>query len=181
MNHCSCSTSFLSGLSRRAVLRGALAGLAAITLLPGGLAATGTPQGPVLLEVDGDIPDGAAQFDLAALDALPQGRFRSSTIWTEGEPEFSGPRLSALLDHLGAEPGDVMLSAANQYQILLPRAMVEADAPIIATRIDGAPFPLRERGPLWLVFPYDADRRFRTEAAYAVSVWQLVRLTVLAG
>ena len=61
----------------------------------------------------------------------------------------------------------------------LPISLISADAPIIATRINGKPFTIKEKGPLWVVFPYDRGPEFRTETNYAVSVWQLTEISVL--
>ena len=38
---------------------------------------------------------------------------------------------------------------------------------------------LRDKGPLWLVYPYDADTAYQSEVIYARSVWQLDRIEVL--
>lgn len=148
-------------------------------------AATGLAlmSGPVradeaLLRVTGDVAGGARDFSDADLLALPQIGFRTSTIWTEGELEFSGPSLEAVLTAAGAGPGDLRLSAVNDYVVSMPRSLVEAEAPIVANRIDGAPFSRRDKGPLWIVFPYDSDARFRAETVYAYSVWQLAGIAV---
>jgi len=37
---------------------------------------------------------------------------------------------------------------------------------------------VREKGPLWIVFPYDESSEFRTDYVYSQSVWQLSRLDV---
>ena len=136
----------------------------------------------VLLTVDGDIARSnhgdAAIFDLALLDGLPQGEFATSTIWTQEVQVFSGPTLQGLLNYVGAGAGDMRARAINEYTISLPRTEVAQDTPIIATRIDGMPFAVREKGPLWIVFPYDRHPRFRSELIYAMSVWQLASLTI---
>lgn len=144
--------------------------------------ARSTISGQVLLTIDGDIArtnqGDEAIFDQALLDALPQGEFATSTIWTKEVQVFSGPTLQGLLNYVGAGPGDVRAKAINDYAISLPRTEVMQDTPIIATRIDGMPFSVREKGPLWIVFPYDRHPRFRTELIYAISVWQLASLTI---
>ncbi|MGO4917848.1 hypothetical protein [Pseudogemmobacter sp. W21_MBD1_M6] len=116
---------------------------------------------------DGDISD------------FQQAKFSTSTIWTDDSLRFSRPCLATLLSHAGAGSGDVVLRAENDYDIRLPREMVAPDAPIIANRIDGAPSSMRDQRPLWLVFPYDSNKRYRTESIYAFSVWQLIGLSVL--
>lgn len=144
-----------------------------------------TLTGPVLLTVDGDISKpnhgNTAIFDLALLDGLPQSDFATSTIWTQGIKKFSGPTFRALLDYVGAGAGDIRANALNDYSFNLPRTDVTEDTPIIATRIDGIPFSVREKGPLWIVFPYDRHPSFRTELIYAISVWQLEALTIAPG
>lgn len=136
-----------------------------------------------LLTVNGDIlrptHGNEAVFDLAGLDHLPQAEFTTSTIWSEGARRFSGPTLQGLLDHVGAGPGDIMATAVNNYVVNISQSLVTQTAPIIASRIDGALFPLRRKGPLWIIFPFDSDSSYRTELFYASSVWQLHKLTIL--
>jgi hypothetical protein len=48
---------------------------------------------------------------------------------------------------------------------------------MIAYARNGEPMSLREKGPFWLVYNYDADPAFRTETVYSRSIWQLDRIT----
>jgi hypothetical protein len=132
----------------------------------------------ILLTVSGAVDGGERGMTDADLLALPQVSFRTTTIWTEGEVTFSGPSLAAVLEAAGAGAGDLTFTAVNDYSVTMPRSAVEAGAPIIANRIDGAPFSRRDKGPLWVVFPYDSDPRFRAETVYAYSVWQLTDIVV---
>lgn len=175
-------TPTLTVVSRRSLI------LAAPFVLMGaniGRAQESTPpklSGPVLLTVDGDISipnhGNNAIFDRAMLDELTQREFATSTIWTQDVKVFSGPTLQGILDYVGAGPGDIRANALNNYSSYLRRTEVTQDTPIIATRIDGMPFPVREKGPLWIVFPYDRHPSFRSELIYAMSVWQLESLTI---
>jgi hypothetical protein len=144
-----------------------------------GLAA---PVGPVVLVVTGDIAltnaPGAARFDVDMLRSLGETGFETSTIWTEGTQAFAGVPLRALLDRLGVGGGTLLATAANDYSIELPVASLEAEAPIIAYARNGQPMSLRDKGPLWIVYPYDSDAAYRTEVIYARSIWQLDRLEV---
>ena len=51
--------------------------------------------------------------------------------------------------------------------------------PIIAYRRNGLAMSLREHGPLWIVYPYDAAAEYRSAQAYSHSIWQLDRIAVL--
>jgi hypothetical protein len=133
------------------------------------------------LVIRGDIadPSGAVVLDAAALENLPVVSFQTGTIWTESQMTFSGPTLASVLALVGAGGGNLLLRAVNDYEVTLPISLVSADAPIIATLINGKPFSIKENGPLWVVFPYDRGPEFRTEMIYAVSVWQLTEISVL--
>ncbi len=123
--------------------------------------------------------DGARELTLAQLDALPQETFRTSTIWTEGEVEFSGVPLSLVLAAAGASGKVVNMVALNDYAVQVPFAEVGETYPIVATRFNGAPMRVRDKGPFWVVYPYDADDDFQTETTYSRSIWQLRTLSVM--
>jgi hypothetical protein len=140
------------------------------------------PQGPVLLTVNGAIGlrnmGDVAALDRAQLEALDATSFSTSTIWTDGVDEYMGVPLLHLLESLGAEGDTIRATAANAYSIEIPIASLEENAPIIAYRINGEPFPLRRNGPLWVIYPYDSADHYRSEVIYGRSIWQLVSLTV---
>lgn len=158
-----------------------------LAVAPAGAApdALPAPTGEVLLTVGGDIArtngDGIARFDDAMLATLPQVSFATSTIWTKDRViTFTGPTLSAILDAVGAEAGTIRARAVNDYVVEFATGEIGAEVPVVARLIDGARFGLRENGPLWVVYPYDAAPEFRSELVYARSIWQLVELTVEA-
>ena len=170
-------------LNRRQLLAAA-AGLAAFAR-PGapGAAPASLPQpvGPVLLTLDtGRAGEpGPVRFDRAMLEALPQEGFVTTTLWTDGPKHFSGPSLRTVLDAAGAPHGRaVTLAALNDYRVELAPEMIEPRVPVLATRINGAPYGVREKGPLWLVWPFDSHDRFRREEIFARSVWQLIAIVV---
>ncbi len=131
--------------------------------------------GEIILTVQ-NASGGVTTFDLAALDALPQQEVTTSTIWTEGVKTFSGPSLASVLAVAGVEQTEVMATAGNGYQAKVNVDAANGDLPVIASRIDGETFSRREKGPLWVIFPYDLDARYRTPLAYEQSIWQLVGL-----
>lgn len=141
-----------------------------------------TPKGEVILTVSGEISktngDGVAQFDLDMLRALPAETFTTTTIWTNGPQQFKGVPLRALLDELGAT-GQILRSIAiNAYEVQIPATEAQAGAPIIAYELNGNTMSVRDKGPLWIVYPYDSDPRFRTEVVYSRSIWQLDQIII---
>lgn len=150
--------------------------MASVTALPG------RADHPARITVTVVAPDGSVRrsltFDRAALARLPQTEFTTRTIWTDGPQHFRGVALAALLAQLGTEATHVELDAINDYTVSIPAAEIAADYPVIAYSRNGAAMHLRDMGPFWLVYNYDADPAFRTQTAYARSIWQLERITV---
>ena len=140
------------------------------------------PAGAVLLTVSGvaarSAGEDVAKLDLAMLEALPVTRFRTSTIWTEGVSEFTGVALGDLLTYLGAEGTRIEAVALNDYKVTIPFSDAVKEGPIVAYRVDGALLKRREKGPLWVVYPYDANPDYQTEVIYSRSIWQLDRIVV---
>ncbi|MEP2533699.1 oxidoreductase [Shimia sp.] len=142
-----------------------------------------SPTGSVVLTVSGKIgatnSGDTAQFDLEMLRALPPVSFSTTTVWTDGIIEFTGVPLAVLLESLGTSGGTVDAWAINDYLAEFEIELLEPEFPIIAYQLNGKPMSRREKGPLWIVYPYDASAKYQTELAYARSVWQLDRLEVL--
>lgn len=139
-------------------------------------------EGPVVLTLTGALShanDGAAvTLDIAALEALPRHEITTSTVWTEGTSTYSGVLLQTLLDIVGAEGSRLVASAIDGYEVVIPLAEIHADGPIIAFLRDGAPMPVRARGPLWIIYPFDDNPAFRNDTTYARSIWQLTRIVI---
>ena len=135
-------------------------------------------NGEFVLTVEPD--DGpTVEFSLADLDAMPQRSFRTETIWTDGVIEFRGVVLADLLEEAGAETGTLTLTALNDYAVEMPVAEIGDEYPIVATRMNGETMPVRDKGPYWLVYPYDENQRYRTETVYTRSIWQLIAISVM--
>lgn len=154
---------------------------AAMAILPA-QAEIAAPKGEVVLTVGGNIaesnsPEGAA-FDMDMLMALPKSGFETHTTWTEGAHRFEGVPLKAVLDAVGATGGTITATALNNYSVEIPIDAIEDEVPIIAYHIDGEPFSRRDKGPLWIVFPYDAGEKYQSELVYGYSIWQLAGLTI---
>ena len=118
-------------------------------------------------------------LDRADLESLEQVRIETNTPWTERRRAFEGPALVDVLDAAGIAGEAVELVALNDYRVTMPLDHAGPDYPIIAHRIDGKTFSVRERGPFWVIFPYDRGREFRSEKFAGWSVWQLSEIRVI--
>ena len=123
--------------------------------------------------IENETADGVVSLDLAQLQTLPLREFTTSTIWTESPVVFAGVSLRDVLDHAGVSGTLIEAVALNEYSVEIPLDSLTEDAPIIAFLMDGEQMSPRDKGPLWLVYPYDADHAYRTEVIYSRSIWQL--------
>lgn len=135
------------------------------------------PEGPVVLNISGKLTgsDADAQFDMDMLRALPQTRFMTSTIWSSGPQEFAGVSLHHLAERLGFGGSYILASAINDYSTHIPLSDLVEGGPILAYEVNGKELSRREKGPLWIVYPYDAVSAYNSEVIYRRSIWQVVR------
>ena len=165
----------------RAGVLGLLAG--ALSTMPGFGQSLPDRTGPTILTVTGLDPalhpGGEVAFDLAMLKALPRTTIRTTSIWTDGLHSFSGVPMAALADYLHLPDATVRLHAINDYSVDMPLSETEAEVPVLAYEMDGAPMPVRDKGPIWIIYPYDAGAEYRSDTVYSRSVWQLDRIEVL--
>lgn len=118
-------------------------------------------------------------FSLEALRAMPVVSFETTTIWTEGSQMFEGVPLVALLDHVGAAEGTLRAIALNDYAVTIPTTDAVEDGPIIAYTRDGEEMSVRDKGPLWIIYPFDDNETYQSEDYYSRSIWQLDRIEVV--
>lgn len=117
-------------------------------------------------------------FSRAEIEALPVTRFATSTLWTEGVVEFAGVSLKDFLAEIGVAEGRLSAVAINDYAIEIPVSDAVAGGPLIAYEMNGRAMSPREKGPLWIVYPYDSNVDYQSETIYSRSIWQLARIDV---
>ena len=141
------------------------------------------PQGDAILTVTGDITvtnmGDALVFDSETLAALGTESFETTTIWTDGLHSFEGVSLKTLTDLVGAKEGNLFATAINDYTIEIPVSDAVENGPIIAFLMDGEQMSVRDKGPLWIIYPYDTSADYRSETIYSRSIWQLDRIEVI--
>ncbi|TVP48628.1 MAG: oxidoreductase [Halomonas sp.] len=140
------------------------------------------PNGPVILTVKGNIANtnvaDEAQFDRAMLEALPQHEFETGTPWTEGVSRYQGPLMRDLLAHLGIDSEAVHVNALNGYEAEIPVSDFDDYDVILALQKDDQAIPVREYGPLWVLYPFDQDEALLSEKIRFRAVWQVMNINV---
>ena len=149
----------------------------ALSLAPGVTSAETGPVLKVCTDLEGE--ETALFYDIEDLQALGSERITTSTIWTEGQIEFEGVPLARLVEELDIASGSLELTAANDYFVEISVEEAREDNGLIAYHMDGALMSTRDKGPLWLVFPFDADTKYQSETYYSKSIWQISSIKVL--
>ncbi|WP_049644673.1 molybdopterin-dependent oxidoreductase [Candidatus Rhodobacter oscarellae] len=147
-------------------------------LIPSALrAGEDDPKGLVILEISGALAnasnDGVRRYDMQQIEGLGLHEIITETPWTPGRTSFTGVLMRDLLADAGAQ-GDVISAVAlNDYSVDIPISDFDRYNVIMATKMNGEYLTIRNRGPLWVIYPYSDVRSLRNELFYTRSIWQL--------
>jgi len=145
-------------------------------------AALEAPAGKVILTISGKVGErnaaDAAQFDLAMLKKLPQHSFTTMTPWGKSPIKFTGPLLRDVFAAAKASGSTIKAAALNDYQTSIPFSDAGKFDVILAHQMDDKDIPVRTKGPLFIVYPYDTSAELRSVQFYERSAWQLKSMTV---
>ena len=81
-------------------------------------------------------------------------------------------------DAVGAAGTSAAAMALNDYSIDIPLADFRDYPVILALKMDGKNMRIRDKGPIWIVYPQDDHPELKTQAYRSRSVWQLRRLEI---
>lgn len=140
------------------------------------------PVGKPILTIQGKIGtanhDGTAQFDLAMLEQLGMTTIETKTPWFDGPVKFEGVPLSKLMSTVEAGGKTIVAVALNDYSSEIPMVDIAKYNVILALKRNGEYMPVRDKGPLFIIYPYDSDPELRSQTFYGRSVWQIAKLIV---
>jgi len=141
-------------------------------------AAAAPAAGPVVLTiVSGGQGTVVHDLDMATIESLPHHTVATSTPWTDGIVRFEGVLIRDLFAQLGIEGSVSGFAALNDYRIEIATSDFDAYDVLLAYKRDGDYMPLRDKGPLWVIYPLDQHRELGTET-HAKMIWQVRRVVV---
>ena len=68
--------------------------------------------------------------------------------------------------------------ALNDYQTKIPLEDATKFDVIVAHQMNGAAIPVRTKGPLFIVYPFDSKAELKSTTYYERSAWQLKTIAV---
>ncbi|MCU0814036.1 MAG: molybdopterin-dependent oxidoreductase [Burkholderiaceae bacterium] len=119
-----------------------------------------------------------AVFDMAMLEALPQREIVAPTPWFDEPRRFTGPLLRDVLAAGGATGTTLKASALNNYRVEIPFDDAVRHDVVLARLLDGKPMSVREKGPLFVMYPFDRKSELRNAVYYSRCIWQLRAIEV---
>jgi len=142
----------------------------------------GIPTEKPILTVSGKIGEtnkgNSAQFDRAMLETLGMTTVETTTPWYSGPVKFEGVRLSKLMQRVGASGDRTIVTALNDYSVEIPMDDFMKYDVILALKRNGEYMPVRDKGPLFIIYPFDANPELKSQVFYARSVWQVAKIVV---
>ena len=140
------------------------------------------PTGKPILAIEGKITQTnageKALLDAAMLDALPGAEIVTQTPWFDTARTFKGPTLKALLALVGAKGQSLKITALNDYSVVIPVEDAALYGVILARTMDGKPLQVRDKGPLFMMYPYDQVAKLRSKLYYDRAIWQIATIRV---
>lgn len=156
--------------------------IAILTTLAAPAWALQPPTGEVILTISGKIGEtnrgNVAVFDLEMLQKLPQQTFVTKTPWDKNPTKFTGPFLRDVLSAVKSSGKTLTALALNDYKTTIPADDANLFDIIVAHKIDDTPIPVRTKGPLFIIYPFDSKPELNTSKYYGRSAWQLKSLKV---
>lgn len=140
------------------------------------------PKEAVVLTISGQISqtnDGnTAVMSMQMLSKLPQRTVTTKSPWYPTGATFVGPLLRDVLGAVGAKGKTITAYALNDYNTEIPFEDALKYDVILARLLNGKPMAVRDKGPLFVVYPFDAVPELQTQVYYNRSAWQVSRLKI---
>lgn len=140
------------------------------------------PAHQVVLRVHGATKakgKGPLELDRETLEKMGLVRYTAPNRWYPTPVTFEGVLIAAFLDVVGAPPQATMMRmrALNDYEILLPIAEARRWPLMFALKLNGSPMRVRDKGPIWVVYPAHLEPMLAGAAYQGKWIWQLAEIT----
>jgi hypothetical protein len=102
----------------------------------------------------------------------------TTTPWYSGKVRFDGVSLSKLMDLVGARGKTAKVIALNDYTTMVPLDDFRKFPVILALKLNGEYMHIRDKGPLFIVYPYDSSPELQNQVYYSRSAWQVSKIII---
>lgn len=132
---------------------------------------------PVLV-LEGRVAGQALSLSRSEVEALGMTTIVTHTPWEDGVVTYEGVELAVLMQAIGAQGRNAYVVALNDYSTVVPLSDFERYGPILATRRNGTHMAVSEKGPFFIVYPFDERPELNRELYWSRSAWQVARIAI---
>lgn len=117
------------------------------------------------------------EFSREDLLALGDEVLTTRNEYVDREHQFTGPLMRNLVQQVGANSATVArLTAVNDYTVEIDPMEFQKYDVILAMSQDGVALSLRDKGPIWLIYPMSQFEELQDPVFNNRLIWQLDRL-----
>ncbi len=82
------------------------------------------------------------------------------------------------MEAVGATGDRIVSIALNDYSAEMPMEDARKYGVLLALKRDGEYMTVRDKGPLFIIYPFDSNPDLKAQKYYSRSVWQIARIEV---
>lgn len=150
---------------------------AAVTFLALAVSTVAAAAQPILSVT---LPDASGKavtktFTAQEIQEMPQTAVETGNDYVEGVRVFEGPLMRDFLPGLKATD-TVSATALNDYSVTIPAADLLNYPVILAMTMDGEKMSVRDKGPLWVIYPMSQHPELKKPEFNDRLIWQVSKL-----
>jgi len=152
--------------------------LGMLTALAPAIATSQTAPEPKLTIIDPSKGDAETLLSITDIAKLGTTVIKTSTPWHNGVQAFEGVSLDKLVKSAGLSGKTLVVKALNNYMTEIPVSDLTKYPVILAYKRNGDMMPVADKGPFFIIYPFDSNNSLKSEVYYSRSAWQVKSITV---
>lgn len=134
----------------------------------------GNAEQTLTVENNGEV----TSYTMEDLLNMPQIEVTTMNNYVDEPTKFSGPLLRTLLEQSGiGENEEIELHALNDFFVSVPTADAYSYDVILAIHRNDEKMSVRDKGPIWVIYPMDDHAELFDDVYNGRLVWQLDKIT----
>lgn len=103
--------------------------------------------------------------------------FKTSSPWFNQSKTFNGPLLKDILNDAGIKATDnLTVTALDKYQVNIPASDAWKESVILTREVDGQKLKVKDKGPTWIMYNFDAKAALKSDTYYSRCPWQIATI-----
>ncbi|NOR32204.1 MAG: molybdopterin-dependent oxidoreductase [Sulfitobacter sp.] len=123
--------------------------------------------------------ENSATYTLEELLAMPQTTVVTTNDYVDELTTFQGPSLRLVLEEMDVDQSaNLKMVALNDFASQVPAEDAFTYDVILAVLRNGEEMSVREKGPIWVIYPMDDNPELQDDVYNGRLVWQLKSISV---